>query len=158
RYETLRELSRAVPARLSEEERGYLAAPTLPCYLDSWDGYAADRERVFAIMREQDRNLVVLSGDSHNAWASDLQDAQGRQIGVEFATPAVSSPGLECCYDKLAPVDVAAMYSNAIPTVRYAQTSKRGYILLTATASEVRADYRFVNTTESRSFSGEDGA
>ena len=41
------------------------------------------------------RNLVTLAGDSHNAWAADLQDASGTAVGVEFATPSVTSAGLE---------------------------------------------------------------
>ena len=41
------------------------------------------------------KQLVVLAGDTHNAWASELRDMHGDQVGVEYATHSVSSPGME---------------------------------------------------------------
>ncbi|HZX26449.1 MAG TPA: alkaline phosphatase D family protein [Telluria sp.] len=151
--QTLRELQRAVPERLTDEQKAALASRTLPYYDDSWDGYPAERERVFDLMRRRGKNLVVLSGDSHNAWANELFDAQGHRVGVEFAAPSVSSPGLEACYPELKPVDVAAMYRDMIPALRYAETSRRGYLVLTATAQDVHADYHFVDGTDHPDFS-----
>ncbi|MES2129845.1 MAG: alkaline phosphatase D family protein [Pseudomonadota bacterium] len=151
-YATLKEVERAVPERLSAAERAQLCAPSLPCYLDSWDGYPHTRAQVFDIMRRQRKNLVVLAGDSHNAWASNLHDARGQLCGVEFAVPSVSSPGLECRYPDTPAPEVARMYQQAVPSVFYAQTSKRGYLLLTATDTEVRADWRFVSTVEDRNY------
>lgn len=152
-YAALKERAHAAPASLTAEERDCLAQPTLPCYLDSWDGYQNDREQVFAMMRRHRRNLVVLAGDTHNAWASDLHDDAGRQIGVEFATASVSSPGLEGAYPKRAPDEVARMYEQVIGPLYYAQTSKRGYMVITATDGEVRSDWRFVDTVFKRAYS-----
>jgi alkaline phosphatase D len=149
--QTLRELERAVPERLTEDDRAVLQAESLPWYLDSWDGYPAERERVFDIMRRRGKNLLVLAGDTHNAWASDLTDQQNRRVGVEFATSSISSPGLETCYD-MAPVDIAAMYRTTIPGLRYAETSRRGYIVITATRTELTCDYHFVDRADSRSY------
>lgn len=128
------------------------AAPTLPCYLDSWDGYASDREKVFGMMRRHDKNLVVLAGDTHNAWASDLHDNMKRPVGVEFATASVSSPGLECSYPDQDPARIAAMMLQLIEPLYYTQTSKRGYMIITASAAEVRCDWHFVDTVHSRNY------
>lgn len=141
------------PASIGPRERGWLSAPGLPCYLDSWDGYQNDRELVFAMMRRHRKNMVVLAGDTHNAWASDLHDAQGRQVGVEFATASVSSPGMEGAYPDRDPEDVANMMVDLIGPLYYAQTSKRGYMIVTATHEQVRCDWRFVDTVFSREFS-----
>ena len=92
-YTALKRRVAADPGCANEKEQRWLAAPSLPCYLDSWDGYQSERERVFAIMEKHRKNLVVLAGDTHNAWASDLLDASGRQMGVEFATPGVTATG-----------------------------------------------------------------
>jgi phosphodiesterase/alkaline phosphatase D-like protein len=35
-------------------------------------------------------NPVVLAGDSHNAWASEIYKADGSRAAVEFAGPAVT--------------------------------------------------------------------
>lgn len=140
---------------LSAAEKIWLNAPRVPCYLDSWDGYQAERERVFALMRQ--KNLVVLAGDTHNAWASDLQDQFGRAVGVEFATAAVSSPGLECSFPKVEANQVASCMREMLPQLRYAQTSMRGYMLITATEKEVRCDWRFVDTVHSQNFKRQAG-
>src|SRR5690606_922135 len=85
----------SAPDSLTPQERARASQPVLPYNLDAWDAYAAERERILAAAHALDRNLVVLAGDTHNAWASDLTLCDGRAVGVEFAVPAVSSPGLE---------------------------------------------------------------
>jgi len=96
--------------------------------------------------------MVVLAGDTHNAWASDLHDAQGRQVGVEFATASVSSPGMEGAYPDRDPEDVASMMVDLIEPLYYAQTSKRGYMIVTASHEQVRCDWRFVDTVFKHEF------
>lgn len=151
-YCALKKRAAADPSCVSEKEQRWLDAPTLPCYLDSWDGYQNDREQVFAMMQRHRKNLVVLAGDTHNAWASDLHDAQGRQVGVEFATASVSSPGMEGAYPDRDPEDVASMMVDLIKPLYYAQTSKRGYMIVTASHEQVRSDWRFVDTVFKHEF------
>lgn len=151
-YCALKKRAAADPSCVSEKEQRWLDAPTLPCYLDSWDGYQNDREQVFAMMQKHRKNLVVLAGDTHNAWASDLHDAQGRQVGVEFATASVSSPGMEGAYPDRDPEDVASMMVDLIKPLYYAQTSKRGYMIVTASHEQVRCDWRFVDTVFKHEF------
>jgi alkaline phosphatase D len=145
-YTALKRRVAADPGCANEKEQRWLTAPSLPCYLDSWDGYQSERERLFAIMATHRKNLVVLAGDTHNAWASDLFDASGRQAGVEFATAGVTSPGMESGYPDRDPDDVAAMMVEMIAPLYYAQTSKRGYLIVTASHEQVRCDFRFVDT------------
>lgn len=38
-------------------------------------------------------NPIVLGGDSHNAWAHEVADEQGRKIACEFDAPAISAIG-----------------------------------------------------------------
>ncbi|MEN9865304.1 MAG: hypothetical protein RL748_894 [Pseudomonadota bacterium] len=141
------------PASLSADQRACLSQPNLPCFLDSWDGYQAERERVFDIFKRQNKNLVVLAGDTHNAWANDLLDAKGKRVGVEFATASVSSPGMEGTNPNGDHANVARIMEQIIEPLYYAQTSKRGYMVLTANAQEVRCDWHFVNTVHQRQFS-----
>src|SRR4029077_619999 len=63
----------------------------IPLNTDAWDGYPAARARVYAKMREAGGNTIVLAGDSHSAWANELNDPQGR-IAVEFAGTSITSP------------------------------------------------------------------
>jgi alkaline phosphatase D len=50
-----------------------LAQPAIPYNLDAWDGYPVARETVLGTAASLNKNLVVLAGDTHNAWASDLR-------------------------------------------------------------------------------------
>jgi alkaline phosphatase D len=145
-YAALKKRAAADPSCIDARQQRWLSGSTLPCYLDSWDGYQADREQVFEMMQKHRKNLVVLAGDTHNAWASDLHDAQGKQVGVEFATASVSSPGMEGAYPDRDPEDVANMMVELIEPLYYAQTSKRGYMIVTASHEQVRCDWRFVDT------------
>jgi alkaline phosphatase D len=151
-YVTIAGKAQTDPSALTPAEQAVLAQPAIPYNLDAWDGYAAAREAVLASARTLDKNLVVLSGDTHNAWASDLQDASGNSIGVEFATPAVSSPGLETLLTGEEPSGLAASLTQLIGPLRYCDTSRRGFMLLTATATECRADWVYVNTVSSRTY------
>lgn len=151
-YATLCRRARQNPLSLSAQQQAQLAASCLPCYMDSWDGYPSERENLFALMRRHDKNLVVLAGDTHNAWASDLHDRFGQPVGVEFATASVSSPGLETAHPNEPPLQVAAMMEEVIKPLYYAQTAQRGYMIITADAAEVRCDWRFVDTVLSRHF------
>ena len=133
-------------ASRSDAQRALVAQPRAPFKSDTWDGYPAAREAVFATARRLDKNLVTLAGDSHNAWASDLKDASGAAVGVEFATPSVTSAGLELEYPRITRQYLADSFVQMVPELRYAQTSDRGYLLITLTPAQARADWIFVGS------------
>ena len=144
--------AQTAPATLTPLEQAVLAQPAIPYNLDAWDGYAVARETVLGTARSLDKNLVVLSGDTHNAWANDLQDLTGRQVGVEFATPGVTSPGFETYFPNENPTVFAAALTQLIGPLQYCDTSRRGYMVVTATPSACTADWVYVNTVSSRTF------
>lgn len=144
--------AQTAPATLTPLEQAVLAQPAIPYNLDAWDGYAVARETVLGTARSLDKNLVVLSGDTHNAWANDLQDLTGRQVGVEFATPGVTSPGFETYFPNENPTVFAAALTQLIGPLQYCDTARRGYMVVTATPSACTADWVYVNTVSSRTF------
>ncbi|PND38447.1 alkaline phosphatase [Paucibacter aquatile] len=149
--------SQLAPATLTAQERAVLAQPSIPYNLDAWDGYAAARETVLATARQLNKNLVVLAGDTHNAWASDLQDLAGNQVGVEFATSSVTSPGFEVYLPKETPQVLAGALTQLIGPLEYADTSRRGFMVITATAQECRSDWVYVSTITSREYTASVG-
>jgi alkaline phosphatase D len=66
------------------------------------------RETVLGFARDLNKNLISLAGDTHNAWANNLADAQGVAVGVEFATASVTSPGLETFFPSEDPRTLAS--------------------------------------------------
>lgn len=125
-----------------------------PYNLDAWDGYQYEREVVLGTAKQLNKNLVVLAGDTHNAWANNLKDIDGDQIGVEFATASVSSPGLEE-YLELEEDQIAGAEQGIgllADDLDYLNMNQRGYMVVTFTAEEARADWYFVDTIKSRDY------
>ncbi len=137
--------AKATPAELrTAEQQALVAQPRIPYNLDAWDGYPVARETVLGAVQALDRNLVVLAGDTHNAWASDLTDLQGRRVGVEFATPSVTSPGFEAYLADIPPAQLSAAFPELVDPLVYCDTSRRGFMVVTATAEQVRCDWYYV--------------
>ncbi len=122
----------------------------IPLNMDAWDGYPAARARLLAMAQREGINLVVLAGDSHNAWANDLVTDK-RPAGVEFATHSVSSPGFEAYLRGVPPRLLAEQMVAANPGLRWAETSQRGYTHVRLTPAEAVAEWRFSAAVTSRS-------
>jgi alkaline phosphatase D len=127
---------------------------------DQWDGYGPARDRLFKQFVDQRiDNNIVLTGDIHSSWCNDLASkpwdtnaynpATGKgALGVEFITPAVSSPG-----PVTDPVDAAnrAKQIPAIsPHIKYLDLVQRGYGLLDVTRERAQCEIYHVPTVESR--------
>jgi alkaline phosphatase D len=139
----------------------------LPLNMDSWDGYPISRENLLKTISQSGKKLVVLSGDSHNAWFNDLRLLDGTtKVGVEFATTSVTAPGYESAgLGELAPfIDGSAVALGAngsraglIDDVNYVDTKRRGYLLMTVTAANVKGEFVFVDSIRSKSYSASIG-
>ncbi len=147
-YAALAAQARTAPHTLTPAQAALLAQPSIPYNLDAWDGYFAARETVLSMARRLDKNLVVLAGDTHNAWANDLADLEGNTVGVEFATTSVSSPGLEEYLGDQDTEQLAAGLVQFIEPLRYAEVKRRGYLVVSFTAAEARATWHFVDTVK----------
>lgn len=151
--------ARALPeAARSDSQRALLAEQKVPYNLDAWDGYPAARDAVLAMARNQGKNLVSLAGDTHNAWAGNLTDASGQRVGVEFGTSSVSSPGFERALPLIANDLLSDGFLRMVDDLRYAETSKRGYAVVTLTPAEARCDYVEISTVLSRDYSARTAA
>lgn len=136
--------------------------PTIPYNLDAWDGYPSNREAVLQTVLSQGKKLVALSGDSHNAWFTNLTTLNGTKVGVEFAGSSVTSPGFESAgLGSLASaldgtlVAGATTYGSGLGLVddlNYSDTIRRGYLLMTVTAAAVKGEYVFMNTVTSTTY------
>ena len=116
----------------------------LPFNYDNWGGYPAARARFLKGAQAQGANLIVLSGDSHNAWAYDLAQ-DGKPAGVEFAGHSVTSPGYEAA-SKTDPKVIAATLVRANKELKWCDTSRRGYMAMTLTPSSASNDWIMVDT------------
>lgn len=113
--------------------------------LDQWDGYPGARRRLLATLADAP-SPVVLSGDVHSSWVSDLWadfDADDAvPVGVEFVAPGVSSDvpsSLE---------GVGSLVELSSPHIAWSETRRRGWVLHTISGDDWSAEYRLVDNAD----------
>ena len=121
-----------------------LTRAPIPLNTDSWDGYPAVRARVLAQMRAAGGNTIVVTGDTHTAWASELNDGQGR-VAIELGANSVTSPS-DVEYFAAAGIDFSAGVRARNPHVKWTDAPGRGFVLLTLKKDEAIAEFFTVST------------
>ncbi|KAF8201444.1 PhoD-like protein [Pholiota molesta] len=124
---------------------------------DAWDGYRANRKRVLDhISQNRISNTVILSGDSHANWVSDLaypndtttyDPVTGKgAIGVEFAGTAVSSGSSFGTGIAPAAADVISTELIGLnPDLQWSEGSYRGFFTLSIDSNHLNATYYGMN-------------
>lgn len=140
----------AVLAKLPEYIRGRvkqgvaLSELGLPYNLDSWDGYPAERERLYETFKAAKAHPIVLSGDSHSFWANELFDNSGdRRVAVEFGATAITSPGYG---DILPGLPLGEAFVQRNKEVKYADPAAKGFVLLTLEHGRATSEMIAVST------------
>lgn len=151
-YLTLVNKAQTRPQDLNNVDKANLSQPAIPYNIDAWDGYGSARQRVLTAAKNYNKNLVVLAGDSHNAWANNLITDDGTAVGVEFATSSVSSPGFEE-YIPNPSAQVKAVLTQLIPGLQYMNPSDRGYIVVTVTPESCQSEWIFVSDILKQTYS-----
>ncbi|EAQ00942.1 PhoD [Janibacter sp. HTCC2649] len=112
--------------------------------MDAWDGYRASRQRITQGWVDAEvRNPVVLTGDVHAHWASDLylnydEAASTKPVGSELITSSITSGG-----DGYDEADGTHPWAEWNPNLRF-WTNLRGYVSTTITKTEMTARFRCV--------------
>ena len=110
--------------------------------MDTWSGYAAERDRLLGAIAERAANrTVVLTGDIHSNWVSELHSSFSRPnapvVATEFVGTSISSGGDGS--DAWATPEVLA--DN--PHMKW-HNARRGYVSCVVSPDEWRAAYRVV--------------
>ncbi|XRQ13571.1 alkaline phosphatase D family protein [Actinomadura welshii] len=129
-------------------QRDNTEGPVKKTSMDAWDGYTASRDRITrGWMDAGVRNPVVLTGDVHAHWASDLKtdydDPDSKTVGSELVCTSITSTGDGQDSD---PADHPFLKIN--PHLRF-YNQQRGYVLTRIDEREMRADFKtlpFVRT------------
>jgi alkaline phosphatase D len=124
-------------------QRDNTEGPVKLTSMDAWDGYVASRDRITrSWVDARVRNPVVLTGDVHAHWASDLKldydDPTSRTVGSELVCSSITSGG-----------SGADSASGSHPWLRWNphlrfQNNLRGYVNTTITRESLAADFRCV--------------
>ncbi|MEV6288368.1 alkaline phosphatase D family protein [Kribbella sp. NPDC051770] len=117
--------------------------PETHVWLDPWDGYVAERNKVLAAAQDSGvRNLVVITGDRHQNYALELKrdfaDPDSRTVGTEFVGTSITSGG-----DGADSTDQGQQFLAANPHLKFFN-SQRGYVRVTVDEHQWRSDFRVV--------------
>ncbi|WP_018664158.1 alkaline phosphatase D family protein [Heyndrickxia acidiproducens] len=123
----------------SKRNLGTSAAPKYS--MDAWDGYPFARKKILDFVKNNHiNNLIVLSGDVHANWAtnilSDFDHSGSKVVGAEFVGTSVTSGGNGS--DKRADTD-KILREN--PHIKFFN-NYRGYVTCTVTPDRWKTDYR----------------
>ncbi|MGV9327645.1 alkaline phosphatase D family protein [Streptosporangium sandarakinum] len=124
-------------------QRDNNAGPLKVTSQDAWDGYVASRQRITQGWVDAGvRNPVVLTGDVHAHWASDLKldydDPTGRTVGSELVATSISTTG-----DGKDSDPATHPYLKINPHLKF-YNNQRGYVLTRIDPGALTADFRVV--------------
>ena len=126
---------------------------------DQWDGYPAERNRVFNYISQNNiKDVVFLSGDIHSSWADDLPGADSTYVSSTGAgSVATEFIGSSITSSANAPATPGTIMT-ADPWFKYIDFSLRGYLLFDVNKTRAQGDYIHVNSISSRTYTTSDDA
>jgi alkaline phosphatase D len=116
-------------------------------WTDGWDGYPAARGRLLRFLAERrPANPVVIGGDIHSFWTTDLKadfdDPRAPTVATEFVGTSISTRGIP--YERTA----ALLPDN--PHVKFFDSRKRGYARCDVTPGRWQTDFVAVEHVHAR--------
>jgi alkaline phosphatase D len=107
---------------------------------DPWSGYPAARQRLLEGLSRAS-NPVVLSGDMHGTYISDLRrDEDGRAVAPEFCGTSITTGGMASAAD-------SAGLLAANPQLTFVNGHQRGYLAFEITPERLTTRVRAVDTS-----------
>lgn len=114
-------------------------------WTDAWDGYTADHQRILRFLQQQRiANPVVLGGDIHSFWVTDLKpefrNPDSPVVASEFVGTSISTDGV--------PYELFKQFLPENPHIKYFESRLRGYVRCTLDREQWRSDLRVVDTVK----------
>ena len=127
-----------------------LAGEKLPTNTDQWDGYPAEREKLYKVISESQSN-VILAGDSHNAWFSNLYNEDNKFMGIEVGAPAISSPSLGDSMGELTET-VEKAFVDENENLLWMNGKNKGYVSMVVSDKHIDVSFKFISTVKSKEY------
>ena len=91
---------------------------------------------------------MILAGDSHSSWFSNLCDENNEFVGIEIGAPAISSPGFGDTFkDKTRIIEDEFIKDNK--DLVWVNGRNQGYVSLNITELDVEVQFKYVSTVKS---------
>lgn len=124
-------------------QRDSTPTPDLTVSMDAWDGYRASRQRITqGWVNAGVRNPVVLTGDVHTHWASEVKldylDAAAPSVGTELVCSSITSGG-----NGADSADATHPWFAQNPHLKF-WNNLRGYVNTTIRPDRMDVDFRAI--------------
>jgi len=124
-----------------------LAGPGQEFFSDGWDGYPAARRRLLEYLgARRPANPVVIGGDAHSFWVSDLKpdfdDPGAPVVATEITGTSITS--------QPPPEERIRTAAAEGPHIRFATGSHRGYVRVQVTPARMDVDLRALASVADR--------
>lgn len=144
-------------------------------FLDIWDGYPAERQRVITHLDTADiDNSIFITGDFHCSFAFDIADTVvdeannyaavsnynpltgSGSVAVEFVTPSISSANFDERFNAFAASIMEQQINSTLgppinnnpnPHMKFVDLDRHGYIILDVRADSVKANWYYTGIT-----------
>lgn len=128
--------------------------------LDAWDGYPREQAQLADVLQSID-NVVLVTGDTHTAWAFeatnnpfekyDKTTSEGA-VAVEFGVTSISSGNSnERVADSLVLAHEAKIIGADVnPHLKYVNMRDHGYLKISLNGEQAIAEYKIVPTLKTR--------
>ena len=94
---------------------------------------------------------MILAGDSHNSWFSNLYDENNEFVGIEIGAPAISSPSFGDTFkDKTRIIEDEFIKDNK--DLVWVNGRNQGYVSLNITELDVEVQFKYVSTVKSKKY------
>ena len=127
-----------------------LAGTEIPYNTDQWDGYPKEREKFYKAISNSQSNLI-LAGDSHNSWLSNLFDKNNNFVGIEIGAPSITSPNFIDTFGEFTDsLDKSFVDSNK--DLIWTNGKNKGYVELNIYSEYVNVKFNFVSSVKSKNY------
>ncbi len=115
-------------------------------YMDGWDGYPAERNRVLHyIKNKQIKNVAIVTGDYHSAFAMETPFSD-TSVAVEFVVPSINSSNYDEHTDSATVVQAKNAYLAYNPHISYCNLQDHGYVKLKINKESILSEFVYITT------------
>ncbi len=118
----------------------------VPLRLDEWSGFPVAQAALVAQIKKAQNPTLVLTGDTHNGWATFFGD----KLGIELGAPGVSSPGTEAYIPKSLWGVLNKTFARANPSFFFRDVNHRGFMMVEIEPDRATANWVWADATKRR--------
>jgi Phosphodiesterase/alkaline phosphatase D len=110
-----------------------------------------EREQFSIVIFEASQSSVILAGDSHDSWLSNLYNNKDKFVGIEIGAPSITSPNsIDTFGEKINKIEDGFIQENR--DLEWINGKNKGYVQLAISNVKINVKYHYVSTVKSKKY------